>query len=150
MDRREALKRLGVGGALAVSAPLLLDSFNVAHASSAVAVVDPPAGANVLLSPPLTTKTNSVNVEFNEDLFDTDGTLWFEWTVLHATPLITIDFPTGESSLATVRKATGNGNLNAFTIGVEVWEDVDGFSNLIARYLVVSDGGALTVTLQSP
>jgi hypothetical protein len=34
MDRRDALKKLGVGGAVAVSAPILLDSFNVASASS--------------------------------------------------------------------------------------------------------------------
>jgi hypothetical protein len=35
MDRRDALKKLGVGGAVAVAAPVLLDSFNVASALSA-------------------------------------------------------------------------------------------------------------------
>jgi hypothetical protein len=34
MDRRDALKKLGVGGAVAVAGPVLLDSFNVASASS--------------------------------------------------------------------------------------------------------------------
>jgi hypothetical protein len=34
MDRRDALKKLGVGGAVAVAAPVLLDSFNVASAAS--------------------------------------------------------------------------------------------------------------------
>lgn len=35
MDRREALKKLGAGGAVAATAPLVLDGFKVAHALSA-------------------------------------------------------------------------------------------------------------------
>lgn len=34
MDRREALKKLGVGTAVAVGTPLVLDTFNVASAAS--------------------------------------------------------------------------------------------------------------------
>ena len=145
MDRREALKRLGVGGALAVSAPLLLDSFNVAHASSAVAVVDPPAAAAAVPVLPPTTRTNSFEIAFNLDAFDHDGPLWFHWTVLHATPPITIEFETEQSHIATVKKANGNGKMNAFTIEVAV---VDELGNTVAEYLVISDGGQLTVVSQ--
>lgn len=34
MDRREALKMLGAGGALVVASPVILPTFNVAHAAS--------------------------------------------------------------------------------------------------------------------
>lgn len=34
MDRREALKKLGVGSAVAIGTPLILDTFNVASAAS--------------------------------------------------------------------------------------------------------------------
>lgn len=46
MDRREALKKLGVGGAVAVGAPVLFDSFRVASAASnCVRGQDIPAGS---------------------------------------------------------------------------------------------------------
>jgi hypothetical protein len=47
MDRRDALKKLGVGGAVAVAGPVLLDSFNVASASSTQL---PPADINIISS----------------------------------------------------------------------------------------------------
>jgi hypothetical protein len=151
MDRREALKRLGVGGALAVSAPLLLDSFNVAHAASNVTVVaEPPSGVEAVPFLPPTTKTNSVQIAFDPAAFDRPGQLWFYWTVLAATPPITLQVDPRDSSIATVKKATGNGNMNSFTIEVEVREEAGGGTVPLARYLVVSDGGLLTVTLQSP
>mgnify|MGYP001828919449 CR=1 FL=1 len=34
MDRRKALKKLGVGGAIVATGPLVLDGFKVAHAAS--------------------------------------------------------------------------------------------------------------------
>jgi hypothetical protein len=148
MDRREALKRLGVGGALAVTAPLLLDSFNVAHAMSTPVGEEPPDGIGVLVNPPVTTKSNKVMIEFNPDVFERDGPLWFYWTVLSAIPAITLDVQS-QSNAAQVKKATGNGNVNMFTIEVEIWEEV-GVNDmvLVGRYLVASDGGVLSVTLQ--
>ena len=142
MDRREALKRLGVGSALVVSAPLLLDSFNVAHAASGM-----PSGTDAMLYVPPTAKTNSINIEFREDAFDHDGDLSFDWTVLYATPPVTIAYDPDASSMATVSKAAGNGNMNSFTIEVMVGEE--GVGEPIARYLIVSDGGRLTVVSES-
>ena len=81
---------------------------------------------------------------FNLDAFDHDGPLWFHWTVLHATPPITIEFETEQSHIATVKKANGNGKMNAFTIEVEVVNQ----SGTLARYLIISDGGQLTVMPQ--
>jgi hypothetical protein len=43
VDRRQALKKLGVGGAIAVGAPLVISSFDVAHAASGTPTT-PPAG----------------------------------------------------------------------------------------------------------
>jgi hypothetical protein len=149
MDRREALKRLGVGGALVVSAPLLLDSFNVAHAASGDPVVpDPPSGPEAVPMLPPTAKTNSVDIAFSEDAFDRDGQLWFYWSVLSAAPPITIEVNPNDSSNATVSKAQGNGKMNSFTIEVQVWEELGSNMTQIARYLVISDGGQLTVTPQ--
>jgi hypothetical protein len=150
MDRREALKRLGVGGALAVTAPLLLDSFNVAHAMSGGPVEEePPDGITALTNPPVTTKANQVKVEFNPDAFDREGTLWFYWTVLSAIPAITLEVDPVDSHIAQVKKATGQGNLNTFTIEVQVHEEpLDGPMEHVATYLVVSEGGLLSVTLQ--
>lgn len=42
MDRREALRKLGIGGAVAFGTPVLIDSFNIAHASSAEVCPEPP------------------------------------------------------------------------------------------------------------
>jgi hypothetical protein len=149
MDRREALKRLGVGGALAVTAPLLLDSFNVAHAVSGFVEEKLPDGFAALIDPPATTKSNKLTIEFNPDAFDREGPLWFYWTVLSAIPAITMTVDSSSSS-AQIKKATGLGNVNSFTIEVEVWEDVGSEfpMEFVARYLVVSEGGLLTVTLQ--
>ena len=144
MDRREALKRLGVGSALVVSAPLLLDSFNVAHAASGIP--DPPSGNEAVPFPPLTAKTNSIQIDFDEDAFGREGALSFDWTVLYANPPITLATQPGDSSIATLTKRNGNGKMNSFQIEVMVWEE--GVSQPIARYLVISDGGQLTVTPQ--
>ena len=152
MDRREALKRLGVGGALAVTAPLLLDSFNVAHAMSGPVEEKLPDGAAAtLINPPATTKTNQVTVQFNESAFKRNGTLWFYWTQVSAIPAIKLDV-SSDSTSAQIKKATGQGNLNSFTIAVDVYEEVvtddDTEMVFVATYLVVSEGGLLTVTLQ--
>ena len=144
MDRREALKRLGVGSALVVSAPLLLDSFNVAHAASGIP--EPPSGSVAVPMPPLTAKTNSIEIDFDEDAFGGEG-ISFDWTVLFANPPITLATQPGDSSRATLTKRNGNGKMNSFQIEVLVWEE--GVSQPIARYLVTSDGGQLTVVPQS-
>lgn len=148
MDRREALKRLGVGGALAVTAPLLLDSFNVAHAMSHE-VEEPPPGTDVLMEWPPTTKTNELEIRFNPDAFG-DRDVVFYWSKLAEIPAITLDVDTSDSSIAWVKKATGQGNVNYFMIQVQVCELIgDKPSEPFATYLVISEGGQLTVTLQS-
>lgn len=144
MDRREALKRLGVGGALVVAAPVLLDSFNVAHAVSGIP--EPPSGTDAVLVLPPTAKTNSVTIEFDEAAFGDRGDLSFDWIPRYANPPISIDFESDSSSRATISKRNGNGKMNSFMIEVVVWEA--GAGQPIARYLVVSDGGQLTVTYQ--
>jgi hypothetical protein len=151
MDRREALKRLGVGGALAVTAPLLLDSFNVAHAVSGV-VEEPPPGTEVLMAWPPTTKTNQLEIRFNPSAFG-DRDVVFYWSKLAEIPAITLEVDTADSSIARVKKATGQGNVNYFMIQVDVYEAVVVYERtdmvFIAQYLVISEGGLLTVTLQS-
>jgi hypothetical protein len=149
MDRREALKRLGVGGALAVTAPLLLDSFNVAHAMSPGPVEEKlPDGLGVLIDPPTTTKSNELEIRFNPDVFG-DRDVVFYWTKLAEIPAITLNVDGGDSSVARVKKATGQGNVNYFMIEVQVREPIsDTETELIATYLVISEGGQLTVTLQ--
>ena len=94
-----------------------------------------------------------MQIAFSPEAFDRSGQLWFYWTVLAATPPITIQFPSNDSSVATIKKAAGNGNMNAFTIEVEVWEEVvvsptQTDTIFVAKYLVISDGGAITVTLE--
>lgn len=42
MDRREALKKLGVGGAIVLASPVIVPSFRVAHAASGDPPSDPP------------------------------------------------------------------------------------------------------------
>ncbi len=51
MDRREALKKLGVGGAIAVGAPLVASSFQVAHAVSGEPPTEPPDAGDHWVQP---------------------------------------------------------------------------------------------------
>ncbi len=51
MDRRTALKKLGAGGAIAAGAPLLVSSFDVAHAASPGLPGNPPAPESGWISP---------------------------------------------------------------------------------------------------
>ena len=142
MDRREALKRLGVGSALVVSAPLLLDSFNVAHAASGI-----PDGGTAVPGVLPNAKTNSVTIDFDQDAFGVDGELLsFQWNVIYANPPIDVTTMPSDSSIATLTKRNGNGKMNSFQIEVLVWQVNVG--QPIARYLVISDGGQLTVVNQ--
>jgi len=60
MDRREALKMLGTGGALVVASPVILPTFNVAHAASpaATGLVGLPAAGESLPYAPATFPTS--------------------------------------------------------------------------------------------
>lgn len=145
MDRREALKKLGVGGALVVSAPLLLDSFNVAHASSHVG---PPTGVAAVPVIPPTPKANSVQIAFDASAFGVDpDQLTFYWDVVSATPPITVnERVVANGSVGQLTKANGNGKMGKFTIEVVVWYQ----TSQIATYLIVSDGSVITVTRVNP
>ena len=103
------------------------------------------------MNPPATTKSNTVDDRVQPGRRSTrEGTLWFDWIPRLGDPGDHDGGRRTNSSIAQIKKATGSGNINYFTIEVEVWEELGSERlNLIATYLVVSDGGLLTVTLQS-
>jgi len=135
MDRREALKRLGVGGAIAAATPLVLDGFNVAHALSPGAV---PTDQEVASA-----TTHSIGGHANDDLFLSlnaasiglvGGT--FSWST--STPLARV--LNGTSTAPTI-VWDGNGNMNNASFSIYLtYTDADGSNSFILSY----NSGALS------
>ena len=122
MDRRDALKKLGVGGAVAVSAPVLLDAFNVASASSTCL----PA-----------TRTNSI-VRASQP---TDRSSHDHRSTIRPRARRS-RFPTGHhSSPGACTPAAGNNVVRQLATGSTVVVDRPGPTNGPARQLVVRDRG---------
>lgn len=115
MNRRDALKKLGIGGAIAVVTPAILDGFNVAHASS----TQPPTTEDLQESTVVTVDgtTGAVRLEIDLDQFPPGTTL--TWSLLDPKqPIDFIALPDG--SVIVVDKTAGNSPTPSFTAVLDV------------------------------
>lgn len=103
MDRRSALKKLGVGGAVAISTPVLLDSFNAASAASPYpTALDLQGAVNASWSPNQKTYTIS-NIA---QLFATNTS--FQWTDGSVTPPDLVFTPSTAANTAITSPTSGS------------------------------------------
>jgi hypothetical protein len=136
MDRRDALKKLGVGGAVAVSAPILLDSFNVASASSTAL---PPQNNDILSS---VTNNGNAGIAIVLDTTQFPADTQYSWQVLQpGNPATTVTPSTGPS---VVVDKPGNNPPGNFTV-VMTATSPSSSPNLLT-YNIVWNGSQLVVS----
>jgi hypothetical protein len=114
MDRRDALKKLGVGGAVAVAVPVLLDSFNVANASSTALPAGPQVNAAIIQPSPGTSTFLDLTFSNSPQLFPSSTT--FVWSDLPVAPAVTF----APFNALVTRMTVGQGNMNSETFSVNL------------------------------
>jgi hypothetical protein len=138
MDRREALKKLGVGGAVAVSAPILLDSFNVASASSTAL---PPQNNDILSS--VTNNGNAgIAIVLDTTQFPADTSFTWQVTLQTGNPATSVTPTTG--STVVVDKPPANQGPGNFTVVMTATSASSSPTSL--QYNMVWNGTQLVVT----
>jgi hypothetical protein len=111
MDRRDALKKLGVGGAVAVAGPVLLQSYAVAAGASSMPSASQVGAATSHTS---TNSNKTLNITIAPSPFPS-GTTYF-WTEVGGSTTVSFSSPTSLNTSVTV--STGNLGSKAFTLNL--------------------------------
>ena len=112
MDRRSALKKLGVGSAVAVSAPVILRSNAVAAGASQMPPASPLDAATTVLEGGPGNRTLTITI--SSSVFPAGTTVFWSYVSGPATN------PTNPATLSTSVTHTGSGNFNNSTIELDL------------------------------